>query len=118
MTDTTQPAPPSGVWPAILTLLTSLKGYLPPSSAVWTAVLYAGLMGLGALGYGFVGPPKEVTVADKKAIEAAVAETQRVESIIADARVAAVAEKLNMDDLAQQCGNAVKEAIGASKKKK
>lgn len=112
MTDVTQP--PAGLWASLVSLWNALKGYLPDKGAVWTGIIYIGVLlfggTLGAVGVKTVQPDQT------KVIEAAVAETKQVESARADQRIAYIAENRDLDNLAEQCGAAVRDALKQRKK--
>ena len=118
MTVETTPEAKPGLISAMLAFLGALKGHLPPAAAVWSGLVYAAVAALGALGWGYVAPAKEVKVLDQAALRAAVAETAQAESVRANERIAYIAENRDLDGLAEKCGLAVRDAIQAGKRKK
>ena len=118
MTVETTPEAKPGLISATLAFLGALKGHLTPAAAVCSGVIYFVVAVLGALGWGYVAPAKEVKVLDAEAVLAAVAETKQAESVRANERIAYIAENRDLDGLAEKCGLAVRDAIQAGKRKK
>lgn len=121
MTDATEtPAAAPGILASLLALLTSLKGYLPPSEAVWTGLFYVAIAlfggSLGVVGTKTLTEPEKVR--DERAIEAAVTDVRQREGYVAAKQVEATREALSSEQLSRMSVACETAVMNALKKKK